>query len=418
MSEPSSIFEPVPERRGTNCYKWDRRPENARGEPLLPMWVADMDFACPPAVREALDSRIAHPVYGYTFEPAGHRRAFREWQRERNGWEIKEEWLVQAPAVMPAVRAAILALTEPGDGVVIQPPVYYPFFDAVRDNGRELVLNPLAEEAGADATAPYGVRYSMDLDHLESVIGPRTRMVLLCSPHNPTGRVWSMAELAALAEICLRHDLIVVSDEIHCDLRRAGTPFTPFAALGLEAAARTVACHSASKTFNVAGIATAHIVVPADELRTRFSATLARLGMTLPNILAMEASHAAYGASASWLDSLVGYLDEQISWLASEIDSRFGSDGAVTMSPIEGTYLAWLDLRALLERTGKSHRDAERALLEEAALWLSDGRQFGENGEGFFRMNLATSRSNLADGVSRLEKAVRFLEASASVAGR
>ncbi len=413
MNVPSSVFEAVPERRGTNCYKWDHRPENARGTPLLPMWVADMDFACPPAVREALESRIAHPVYGYTFEPAAHRRAFGEWQRDRNRWEIEQEWLVQAPAVMPAVRAAILALTEPGDGVVIQPPVYYPFFDAVRDNGRELVLNPLVEETADERKAPYGVRYSMDLDHLESVIGPRTRMVLLCSPHNPTGRVWSKAELAALAEICLRHDLIVVSDEIHCDLRRERTPFIPFAALGAEAAARTVACHSASKAFNVAGIATAHVVVPARELRERLSATLSRLGMTLPNILAMEASHAAYGASASWLDSLVRHLDEQIAWLASELSSRFGPDDAVTMSPIEGTYLAWLDLRALLGRTGRTHRDAERALLEEAALWLSDGRQFGENGEGFFRMNLATSRSTLADGVSRLETAVRFLESPA-----
>ncbi len=412
MSVPADTFDVLPERRGTNCYKWDRRPRNSTGRPLLPMWVADMDFACPPAVREALAARIAHPVYGYTFEPADHRRAFCDWQRERNGWRIEEEWLVQAPAVMPAVRAAILAFTEPGDEVVIQTPVYYPFFDAVRDNGRELVLNPLIEERHADASSPYGAHYSMDLDHLESVIGPRTRMLLLCSPHNPVGRVWSRRELGALAELCLRHDLTVVSDEIHCDLRRARASFTPFADLGPEVAARTVACHSASKTFNVAGIAAAHVVVPAAEVRARFSSTLGRLGMTLANILAMEASHAAYASSADWLDALTGYLDSQIAWLACELDRRFGSDRTVTISPIEGTYLAWLDLRAILRGTGTTHCEAERALLEEAALWLSDGRQFGDNGEGFFRMNLATSRATLCDGLSRLEEAIRFLERS------
>ena len=402
-----SEFDAGIERRGTNCYKWDRRPVNAAGEPVLPMWVADMDFACAPAIQRALDARIAHPVYGYAFESPENRRAFCEWQRGRNDWTVDERWLVQAPSVMPAVRAAILAFAEPGDEVVIQTPVYYPFFDAIRENGRSILANPLVEDESPGDGEPRGVRYRMDLDQLEESISPRTRILLFCSPHNPVGRVWTLRELTDLAEICVRHGLIVISDEIHCDIRRAGVDFTPLMKVGPEIAARTVACHSVSKTFNLAGIASAQIVIPDDHLRARMKAALGRLGMTLPNALSLAAAGAAYGESADWADALIRYLDDQIAWFIAAIHDRIP---AIGLSRIEGTYLAWLDFRQVLRRTGTTHREAERTLLEDAALWLSDGMQFGDNGEGFFRMNLAAPRSVAEDGLERLVRAVRLLE--------
>ena len=402
-----SYLDAAIERRGTNCYKWDRRPVNAAGAPLLPMWVADMDFACAPAIRRALEERVAHPVYGYTFASSEDRRVFREWQESRNGWAVDERWLVPAPSVMPAIRAAILAFTNPGDEVVIQTPVYYPFFDAIRENGRSILANPLVADGSAGDDEPYRIRYRMDLDRLEQSITPRTRLLLLCSPHNPVGRVWTRRELAELADICLRHELVVISDEIHCDIRRGDVEFTPLATVSPEIASRTIACHSVSKTFNLAGVASAQIVVPDDDLRARLKATLARLGMTLPNALSLAAARAAYGESAEWADALTSYLDDQIAWFAAELVRRLS---AIAMPRIEGTYLAWLDFRSVLRRTGATHRDAERTLVEEAALWLSDGMQFGENGEGFFRMNLATPRQLAADGLARLERAVRLLE--------
>lgn len=406
MTSSGQSFDAVIDRLGTNAVKWDYRRTNTKGEPIHPMWVADMDFPAPAAVRRALADRAAHPVYGYTFTPQPYRDAFLAWQHERNGLEVDESWLVFAPAVMPAVRAAILAFSEPGDQVVVQPPVYFPFFHAIRDNGREILENPLAETRGPDGS----LRYEMNLDRLRAAITPRTKMVLLCSPHNPVGRVWSRSELASLAEVCIEHDLVVVSDEIHSDIRRAGVEYVPFIGLGPEAASRTVATYSPSKTFNVAGLASSHIVVPDETLRGRFTATLKRLGLTLPNLMSIEASRAAFAEGGEWADELLRYLDEQIAWFTSELARRFGDRRKIGMPPIEGTYLAWLDLRAFLASAGAGHDDAQHALLEEAALWLSEGRQFGTGGEGFFRMNLATPRPNVEEGLDRLERALAFVE--------
>ena len=406
MTSSSQSFDAVIDRSGTNAVKWDYRATNTKGEPIHPMWVADMDFPAPPAVRRALVERAEHPVYGYTFAPKAYRDAFLAWQRDRNGLEIDASWLVFAPGVMPAVRAAILATSEPGDEVVVQPPVYFPFFHAIRDNGREILENPLAETTRADGT----VRYEMDFDRLRAAITPRTKVLLLCSPHNPVGRVWSRSELTSLAEICIEHDIVVVSDEIHSDIRRAEVEYAPFIGLGPEAASRTIATYSPSKTFNVAGLASSHIVVPDETLRGLFTATLKRLGLTLPNLMSIEASRAAFAEGGEWADALLRYLDGQIAWFARTFARRFGERWKIGMSPIEGTYLAWLDLRPFLAATGAGHDDVQHALLEEAALWLSEGRQFGTGGEGFFRMNLATPRANVEQGLDRLERALAFVE--------
>ena len=391
----SAAFDSVPHRAGTDTYKWDYRPRNSSGRDVLPMWVADMDFACPEPVIDALRRRVDHGVFGYTFASDAYRESFVSWQARRHAWPIDPATLVFAPGVMPAVRAAILGLTDPGDGVVIQPPVYYPFFDAIVDNGRELVENPLVQVDG---------RYQMDLDHLESVINPRTRMILLCSPHNPVGRVWTRAELKRFSEIAVRHDLIVVSDEIHADIHRTGVEFTPLLTVGDDIAARTIACHAPSKTFNIAGLAGAHVVIPDSDLRSRFEATLARLGFGITSPLSLVASRAAYDAGDPWVDRLCDHLDAQFDRLA-----RAAADMGIAITRPEGTYLGWLDFRGIRQATGADDDAVRRALFEVGGLWLSEGRQFGSQGSGFQRINVATSRALLDDAMVRLREAVDAL---------
>ena len=403
---PAESLEDAPGRRGTNSYKWDLRPRTKDGRDVLPMWVADMDLPVASFIQEAIRERTLHPFYGYSFADEGYRQAFVDWQERRHRWMIDRQTLLFAPGVMPAIRAAVLELTDPGDEVIIQPPVYYPFFGAVSDNGRTVKENNLVFENG---------RYVMNLDELERMIGPRTKMLMLCSPHNPVGRVWSQQELSRLSAIVLEHNLIVISDEIHADIRRAGTPFVPFASLGPEVAARTIACHAPSKTFNIPGIASAHLIIADPTLRRRMNHALERLGLTLPNILSLEASQAAYRYGDQWVDGLCRYLDSQVAWFHEQLASRFGSptgDGPPLLraSWIEGTYLAWIDFRPLMERTGTDDAQVQDALFEHAALWLNSGSTFGSPGRGFHRMNLACPPSYLAKGFARLEQAVAFLQ--------
>jgi cystathionine beta-lyase len=388
-----------PGRRGSNSYKWDLRPKNKAGSDLLPMWVADMDIPIADFILESIRERIAHPYLGYSFAGDEYREAFISWQSRRHGWEIDPDSLVFAPGVMPAIRAAVLELTDPGDEVIIQPPVYYPFFGTVRDNGRTLVENRLRESDG---------QYGMDLEALEASISPRTRMLILCSPHNPVGRVWTREELTALGEIVLRHDLVVVSDEIHADIRRPDAPFTPFLTLSPELAERTIACHAPSKTFNIPGIASAHLVIPAKALRERMEHALERLGLTLPNVLSLEASKRAYLYGDSWVNGLIEFLDRQIQTFERELEDRFA--GRLRAPRIEGTYLAWIDFRPLMEALGIDDRTVRHALTEVGGLWLNTGSSFGENGTGFHRMNLACPPALLQEGISRLAKAVEWLE--------
>ena len=390
-------FDTPLERRGTDSVKWDEKPANRKGVPLLPMWVADMDFAAPTEVVRALMERASHPVYGYTLVNDRYPEAFRAWQRRRNGWDVPADWLVHTPGVMPAVRASILALTEPGDEVVLQPPVYYPFFSAVRDNGRSIVENPLVESPGG---------YRMDLEQLESVLTSRTRMLILCSPHNPVGRVWTADELRDLARVCERHELLILSDEIHGDLIRDGHRFVPVASLAPEIARRTVTFASPSKTFNIAGLSSSFTVIADRELQRRFRETAGRLGMELPNTLSLTAGAAAYSAGEPWLDALLSYLGGTFSWFQAEMSARFPR---VRVSRIEGTYLAWLDLRAVMRESGATDAHVHSALLDRGALWLSDGARFGTGGAGFQRMNLACPRSVVADGLGRLGRALEAL---------
>ncbi len=361
------------------------------------MWVADMDFPIPDVVSSALRERIAHPVFGYSYPSDDHQEAFTAWQRRRNRWEIDREWLVYAPGVTPAVRAAILAFTEPGDEVVIQPPVYNPFFTAIRDNGRVVIENPLVS---------VGHRYEMDLEHLNAQITNRTRMLILCSPHNPVGRVWTPNELTALGELCERHDLTIVCDEIHGDLIRDGHTFTALGSISAEISNRTIICAAPTKTFNIAGLASSFAIVQDPRKRKALSATIERLGMDLPNTLSVTAATAAYTCGGEWLDALLEYLSATYDWFEREFTARFPRLG---LCSIQGTYLAWLDFREVMEATGADETMVQRALLDVGGLRLSEGSWFGSAGQGFQRMNLACPRDVVREGLDRLELALEAL---------
>ncbi len=385
------------DRRGTDSVKWDLKPHTPDGRTVLPMWVADMDFPIPEVVQTALRERIAHPVFGYSYLSDTHKEAFTAWQRRRHRWEIDQEWLVYAPGVMSAVRAAILAFTAPGDEVIMQPPVYYPFFNAIRDNGRVVVENPLVA---------VGRHYEMDLEQLDAQITDRTRMLLLCSPHNPVGRVWTPNELTALGELCERRNLTIVCDEIHGDLIRDGHSFTSLASIAPEVSNRTITCAAPTKTFNIAGLASAFAIVEDSGKRKTLTATIGRLGMDLPNALSLTAAAAAYSGGEEWLDALLAYLNATYDWFEREVTRRFPRLG---LCPIQGTYLAWLDFREMMETVGADDHAVRRALVDVGRLRLSHGFRFGTGGQGFQRMNLACSRDVVREGLDRLEIALGAL---------
>ncbi|MGE5598573.1 MAG: MalY/PatB family protein [Bacteroidota bacterium] len=379
------------DRQGTNSLKWDGCRRIFGAEDLLPMWLADMDFAAPPAALAAAGDRVAHGVFGYPAGAAGALDALASWVERRHGWRIQTEWAMHTPGVVPALSLAVLALTEPGEKIVIQPPVYPPFYDVVRDHGRVLVENPLRLEGG---------RYVMDLQGLEALLDDATRMLILCSPHNPVGRVWSRDELAALGELCLRHDVLLVADEIHADLVYGGSRHCCAASLSPDLARRTVTMMAPSKTFNVAGLVAAAAIIPDPGLRRRFGDMQRRLHLGGGNVFGLAVMEAVYRQGDDWLADLLRYLESNRDFLLEYLRDQVPEVGIV--SP-EGTYLAWLDCRGL----GMDADRLRRFLIDEARLGLNDGRDFGPPGEGFARLNFGCPRAALREGLERLAAAVR-----------
>ena len=380
----------VIDRRGTASLKWDFQKRLAGEEGLLPLWVADMDFPAPRQVRAALRRRVRHGVFGYTREPESWFEAASAWTRSRHGWDLSREWLLACPGVVPAVNLAILAFTAPGERVVIQPPVYYPFAAGIRNNGREVLENPLALKDGA---------YGLDLEHLERSVDERTRLLILCSPHNPVARVWRKEELQGLAEVCLRRGLVVVSDEIHCDLVLPGHRHLPTAALSGEVARRTVTLLSPTKTFNLAGLGGSLAVIPDPGLRRRFRAAKEALWTGVANACSVVAAEAAWRHGARWLERVLAYVAGNHRFLTDYLATRLP---AARVFPLEGTYLAWLDFRAL----GFSDGELKERILRRARVWLDDGPMFGTGGEGFQRLNLACPRAVLREALERLAPAL------------
>lgn len=380
-------FDKTIDRRATNSYKWDSAPEG-----VLPMWVADMDFRTAPAIIDALQKRVAHGIFGYTRVPDAYYDAVTSWFSRRHGWDIDREWIIYTSGVVPAVSAVIKALTVPGDKVIVQTPVYNCFFSSIRNNGCEIVSNPLRRTADT---------YEMDFDALERcATDPRAKVMLLCNPHNPAGRVWTPDELTRLGNICLRNGVTVVADEIHCELVYQGFRYTPFASLSDAFLHRSVTCVSPSKAFNIAGLQIANIVAFDNDLRSRIDKAININEVCDVNPFGVAATIAAYNEGEEWLNQLVDYLHGNYEAMA-EFCRRELPEFPITR--LEGTYLVWMDCSSL----GMPSDALEHALLDDARLWLNAGTMYGAEGEGYMRWNIACPRSVMLDGLNRFLNFVR-----------
>lgn len=390
-------------RKGTNSVKWEfikqgkglhyreEPDDSSSGTRLLPMWVADMDFPCPEPVVEALVARAQHSLFGYTAPTDSYYNAIVRWMKKRHGWGIEPEWISTTPGVVPALNMLVKTYISPGEKVLIQTPVYYPFNKAVENNDGILVTNPLIYENG---------RYCMDFADLEQKTeDPQVKMAILCSPHNPVGRVWTRDELLRFGEICLKNNVLVVSDEIHGDLILEGYVFTPFAGISEAFAQSSITCTAPSKTFNLAGLKTSNIIIADEHLRARFKKTLERTAMGGVGTFGVVALEAAYNHGEEWLSQVLDYITGNLEYLEKYIAEHLPQ---IKVVPLEGTYLVWLDCRSL----GLGKLELEHMMLEEAKVYLDEGYIFGIEGEGFERINLACPRSVLVEALERIRNVI------------
>ena len=384
-------FDTVPNRRGTNCFKYDFAREMGMPEDVLPLWVADMDFPTAPAVLERLHALEEHGIFGYTGVKDAYFSAVHNWYAQRFGWETQRSWLVTTPGVVFAIAIAIRAFTQKGDAILIQQPVYYPFANKVTENDRQLVVNPLVLKNG---------RYEMDFADMErKIVDYHVKMLLLCSPHNPVGRVWTKEELLRVGEICQKHGVLVVSDEIHADFTYAGHTHRVFASVKSEFADFTITCTAPSKTFNLAGLQNSNIFIPNRQLRHAYKKELSACGCGGTNCMGMAACQAAYEAGADWLEQLKQYLAGNLAYIRQFLCEKLPD---ITLIEPEGTYLVWLDLRKL----GLTEQQQRQLIVQDAKLWLDTGTLFGQGGEGFERINIACPRTTIEQAMQRLEHAV------------
>ncbi|WBW97262.1 MalY/PatB family protein [Oceanirhabdus sp. W0125-5] len=389
-------FDEVIDRRGTNALKWD--PElieklmGAKGEDLLPMWVADMDFRCPQVVIDSLKKRAEHGIFGYSMPLDEYYSAMNYWYKKRYNWEIKSEWVINSPGIVPALNFIIRALTEPRDKVIIQQPVYYPFKSSIENNDRVVINNALINKEG---------KYVIDFEDLENKAkDSQCKLLILCSPHNPVGRVWEKEELQKLGEICNRYNVIVVADEIHSDLILSGNKHTTYGSLGKEFENNCVICTAPSKTFNLAALQISNIIIPNEEIREKIEKEFMKSFMMtpLPNIFAIDAIHSVYSPEGEeWLEQLLTYLDGNADFIGDFVKEHMPN---VRYTKPEGTYLAWLDFREV----ESDYKELERKISEEAKVVLDGGSMFGTKGRGFIRINYACPRSILEEGLTRIKK--------------
>ena len=386
-------FDKVVDRTDTESLKWVYPRKVLKVGDAIPMWVADMDFEAPPAVVEAIRRRAAHGVYGYPLIPPSFWQAAIDWLKRRHSWDVRKDWMAKSPGIVPALNYAVRAFTKPGDGVIIQTPVYFPFYHAVENNGRRVVRNPLRFD---------GTRYTMDLEDLERKLDEGGRMLILCSPHNPVGRVWTRDELETLGRIAVEHDLLVISDEIHHDLVFKGSRHVPFASLSPALAERTVTCIAPSKTFNLPGLSTAAVVASNSKLIESFKEETERAGFELGQVFGIVGFEAAYNHGDDWLDELLSYLEANVDFMENFLEERIS--GIRLIRP-EGTYLALLDCRGL----GLEPAALNDFFLKKARVYFSDGALFGVEATGFVRINFGCSRTLLVEALERIERAVKQL---------
>ena len=385
----SSSFDRDINRSNTASVKYDGRKNMFGTSEVIPLWIADMDFAAPPAVTRALAERAAHPVYGYTQYPDSLYESLMDWLRRRHGWEVQREWIMMCPGVVPSLHAAIIAFAKPGESVIVQPPVYFPFFSAVTNTGRTLLQNPLRLENG---------HYAIDFDHLEQCAA-KARMLLLCSPHNPVGRVWRKPELKHLLQIAKKYDLLIFSDEIHADLIYPENKHTTLATLA-ENPAYVITAVAPSKTFNIPGLNLSSLIVPDAKHRAVITQIFDRMHISASNPFSIVAFEAAYREGETWLDELLAYLRETRDYVENYLAAHLPE---IRLIKPEGTYLLWLDCRAL----GMSDAQLKHFFVHEAGVGMSPGILFGEGGNGFMRMNIGAPRHTIVAALENIKKAVR-----------
>lgn len=384
-------FDRIVDRSGTGALKTDTLQERYGRSDLLPLWVADMDFETPQFITEALRRRLDHSLFGYTVEPPDYWPTVIRWIADRHGWQVDRSWLTYIPGIVKGIGMAINALVAKDEKVIIQPPVYHPFRLTPQGNGREVVFNPLRRNADGS--------YSMDFDNLESVADDRCRMLLLSNPHNPAGIVWDRATLVRLADFCHRRGIIVVSDEIHCDMALWDNRHIPFASVSAEAAECSITFGAPSKTFNIAGIVSSYAIVPNEKIRNRFFGWLEANELNQPTIFAPIATIAAFRYGEPWRQAMLRYVEGNIDML---IDYCAEHLPAIRPLRPQASFLVWLDCRALgLEHDGLLH-----LFVDKARLALNDGAMFGAEGEGFMRMNVAAPRAVIRKALDRLARAV------------
>ncbi len=377
-------FDKIIPRRNTNSLKWD----TAARDEILPMWVADMDFQTAPAIIEALIRRAQHGIFGYVKPPEAYYNAIINWFERRHRFSIQKEWILYTTGVVPALSAVIKALTVPGQLVIVQTPVYNCFFSSIHNNGCEITTNELVLKDGV---------YRINFDDLEKKTShPNAKLLLLCSPHNPAGRVWTEDELNHLGEICIRNQVIIVSDEIHCDLVFPGHRHISFASISSDFLQNSVTCTAPSKTFNLAGLHAANIIASNEKIRHKIEKALNINEASIINAFAVEAVIAAYNEGEAWLEELIKYMYDNYLFVKEFIKTELPF---AKVYPLEATYLAWVDFSAL----GQSSREITTNLMNKENLWLNAGSMYGDNGEGFVRINMACPRSLLALGLKKIK---------------
>lgn len=391
MAERNLDFDKIIDRKGTDCLKYDFAKRCRMPEDVLPLWVADMDFETSSYIEDALANRVWHGIFGYSETQAPYFEAVRDWMRRQHGWDVQENWLVKTPGVVFALAMAVKAYTKPGDSILIQLPVYYPFSEVIKGNGRKVVSSTL--RLGEDK------RYHMDFEDFEKKVKEEhIKLFFLCNPHNPVGRVWTKEELVALGDICVRHKVVVVSDEIHQDFVFQGK-HQVFANLKKEYADISITCTSPSKTFNLAGLAVSNIFIPNRELKQKFRQEVAATGTSQLGVMGLVACEAAYSKGEEWYRAMLSYVADNLAFTRKYVEENLPG---VSMMWHEGTYLAWLDFRG----TGLSVSELEELIVHKARLWLDSGKMFGECGEGFQRMNVACPRSVLREALERIKGAL------------
>ena len=387
-------FDKITDRKGTDCLKYDFAKERGRHEGILPLWVADMDFRTAPPVVEALKKRVEHGIFGYVRVPDAYYEAVVNWFARRHAWRMEKEWIIYTTGVVSAISAVIKALTVPGDKVMVQTPVYNCFFSSIRNNGCEMIANPLVYRNRG---------YQIDFDDLEEKLAnPQTSLLLLCNPHNPVGKIWDREELKRIGELCWKHHVLVLSDEIHCDITEPGKDYSPFASVSETCKNNSITCVAATKAFNIAGIQTAAVIVPDKTIRHRVSRGLNTDEVAEPNVFALTAPIAAFTKGGAWLDELRAYLWENRKTAEAFIKEKIPQ---ISVVAAEATYLLWIDCT----RIAKKEDNLCAFIRSHSGLYLCDGAEY-RNGDGFLRMNLACPKTQVEDGLRRLKESVEVYQ--------